>query len=311
MKEIIGIDVSKRRFDVALLNSGKHRSYEYCKKEMNSFVCSLDTLQPERIVMEATGGYEKPLLKHLQKHELPVVVVNPRRIRDFARAMGVAAKTDRLDALVIARYAKSMKPKIQVPVSENSLLLKSLTARRRQLIVMRTQEKNRMEHSDEKLIAQSLHAVLRTLDREIKKLDSQIEEVIRRDRELSEKAQILETIPGIGLTTANALVTELPELGICNRRQIAALVGVAPMNRDSGMFRGKRMTGGGRHHVRTQLYMPTLVAIQYNPPIRKHYQHLLNEGKSKMSAVVACMRKLLLFMNSMLKNNQRWKPQIA
>ncbi len=311
MKEIIGIDVSKRRFDVALLNSGKHRSYEYCKKEMNSFVRSLDTLQPERIVMEATGGYEKPLLKHLQKHELPVVVVNPRRIRDFARAMGVAAKTDRLDALVIARYAKSMKPKIQVPVSENSLLLKSLTARRRQLIVMRTQEKNRMEHSDEKLIAQSLHAVLRTLDREIKKLDSQIEEVIRRDRELSEKAQILETIPGIGLTTANALVTELPELGICNRRQIAALVGVAPMNRDSGMFRGKRMTGGGRHHVRTQLYMPTLVAIQYNPPIRKHYQHLLNEGKSKMSAVVACMRKLLLFMNSMLKNNQRWKPQIA
>ncbi len=311
MKEIIGIDVSKRRFDVALLNSGKHRSYEYCKKEMNSFVRSLDTLQPERIVMEATGGYEKPLLKHLQKHELPVVVVNPRRIRDFARAMGVAAKTDRLDALVIARYAKSMKPKIQVPVSENSLLLKSLTARRRQLIAMRTQEKNRMEHSDEKLIAQSLHAVLRTLDREIKKLDSQIEEVIRRDRELSEKAQILETIPGIGLTTANALVTELPELGICNRRQIAALVGVAPMNRDSGMFRGKRMTGGGRHHVRTQLYMPTLVAIQYNPPIRKHYQHLLNEGKSKMSAVVACMRKLLLFMNSMLKNNQRWKPQIA
>ncbi len=311
MKEIIGIDVSKRRFDVALLNSGKHRSYEYCKKEMNSLVRSLDTLQPERIVMEATGGYEKPLLKHLQKHELPVVVVNPRRIRDFARAMGVAAKTDRLDALVIARYAKSMKPKIQVPVSENSLLLKSLTARRRQLIAMRTQEKNRMEHSDEKLIAQSLHAVLRTLDREIKKLDSQIEEVIRRDRELSEKAQILETIPGIGLTTANALVTELPELGICNRRQIAALVGVAPMNRDSGMFRGKRMTGGGRHHVRTQLYMPTLVAIQYNPPIRKHYQHLLNEGKSKMSAVVACMRKLLLFMNSMLKNNQRWKPQIA
>jgi len=311
MKEMIGIDVSKKSFDVATSIDKEVAHYEYTKTDMSKLVRRLRCIEPERIVLEATGGYETALVCCLQEHGFPVVVVNPRRIRDFARALGVVAKTDKLDATIIARYAAMMKPDIQMPISRNSRLLKALTTRRRQLVDMQTREKNRKEHIFDKSIARSLEAVLRMVEKEIAKINKAIRAAIRSDELLSEKAAYLETVPGIGPTTAHVLVTELPELGQYNRRQIAALMGVAPINRDSGTFRGKRMTGGGRRQVRTRMYMPTLVAIQHNPVIRTFYQRLVSEGKPKMTAVVASMRKLIIIMNTMLKNNEAWNPRFT
>ncbi len=311
MKKWIGIDVSKAVFDVAVDGESTCVRYAYTKAGMTRFVRSLKRIEVEGVVMEATGGYERELCKRLQKAGWPVAVVNPRRIRDYARAVGVMAKTDRLDAGIIARYAAAMRPAPNETLGETALLLKALSSRRRQLVAMRTMEKNRTEHVGDRTIGQSLHRILEVIEREIERLDRAIAAAIASDRERSDRAARLQTMPGVGACTANLLVTDLPELGIYNRRQIAALIGVAPMNRDSGTFRGKRMTGGGRHRLRTALYMPTLVAIQHNPVIRGHYQRLVGRGKPKMTAVVACMRKLVLILNTMMRKNEAWNPNFA
>lgn len=267
--------------------------------------------QAELIVMEATGGYESLLAGTLQAEGLAVAVVNPRRIRDFARASGQIAKTDALDAKIIARYGAILEPTRTEQINDNARRLKALVARRHQLVQMHTAESNRTEHAIDKEIKSSLATVVRTIEKQIEKIDKQITDHIDRQPELRQKAESLKTIPGIGDTTAHMLVTELPELGHYNRRQIAALVGVAPMNRDSGMFRGKRMTGGGRRLVRARLFMPTLVAVKYNPPLRAYYRRLVEQqGKCKMVALTATMRKLLCIMNTMLKNNQQWNENV-
>jgi transposase len=262
--------------------------------------------------MEATGGYEYAAAAELSANGLPVAVVNPRRIRDFAKAVGVTAKTDKIDARVIALYAANCKPMPQGVLDDNSRRIKALTSRRQQLLQMRTAENNRMEHAIDKEISRSLNTIIKSINKEIEKVDKQIGEHIDNMPELKEKADKLKSVPGIGDTTAAMLISELPELGTFNRRQIASLVGVAPINRDSGTFRGKRMTGGGRKNVRNRLFMPTLVAIRHNPPLRKYYRRLVEEkGKTKMVAVVAAMRKLLCIMNAMLKNNQKWQTKIS
>jgi transposase len=221
------------------------------------------------------------------------------------------AKTDRLDARLLSRYGENLQPTPLERIEAHTLRMKALVARRHQLIEMRTAESNRCEHATDRVMAQSIKRILRCIDREIEKVEQQLRDQVAQSPRWQEKVERLQSVPGIGERTAIVLVTELPELGQLNRRKIAALVGVAPINRDSGTFRGKRMTGGGRRQLRARLYMPTLVAIRHNPAIRQFYNRLLNNGKTKMTAVIAAMRKLLTMINTMMKKNLSWKPKIA
>jgi transposase len=311
MEKYVGIDIAKRTFDICSLAEQKLQQFENNTKGIRLAVGMLARLKPELIVMEATGGYEAMLAAELHAASLPVAVVNPRRIRDFARANGQLAKTDKLDAAAIAMFADRMRPPRQQQIDQNSRLMKAMVARRHQLIGIRTAENNRLEHALDKVVARSINRMLKTIDREIEKVEMEIQEQLASMPELENKAQILHSAPGIGQTTATMLVTEMPELGRLNRRQIAMLIGAAPINRDSGTFRGKRMTGAGRRNVRSRLYMPTLVAIRHNPPIRRFYQHLLAKGKAKMTAIIACMRKLITILNTMVAKNEAWNPNFS
>lgn len=311
MEKFVGIDVSKRFFDVCFGVDGKVEHFDYTKDEVKKCVRKLLKFKPELVVMEATGGYEIQLASAIQLKGLAVAIVNPRRIRDFAKAAGQMAKTDKIDARVIARYAGVLKPPANERISSNALKLKALAARREQLVKNRTAESNRLEHAFEKEIVRSLKDSLRYIDRQIERIDSQIAECIDRDPDMKDRAELFKSMPGIGDVTASAIVAQLPELGKLNRREIASLVGVAPVNRDSGMFKGKRMTGGGRRSVRTKLYMPTLVAIRHNPAIKENYLRLVGNGKSKMTAIVACMRKMLVILNSMAAKKECWKTKLT
>lgn len=311
MEKFVGIDVSKSFFDVCLGVKGKIIHFDYTKEQVEKCVGLIEDFKPELIVMEATGGYEIELASSLQENGLPVAVVNPRRIRDFAKAAGQMAKTDAIDAAVIALFASALKPPKAEKVSENARRIRALTARRNQLIGLRTAENNRLEHVFDKSIAKSIKAVICVIDKQLDEVEKQIAGCIEHDPDMKEKSGIIKTMPGIGDTTSSMIVAELPELGRLNRREIASLVGVAPMNRDSGTFRGKRMTGGGRGNVRTCLFMPTLVAIRYNPAIKTFYERLLKAGKTKMTAIVACMRKIITILNSMVANNQTWRENLT
>lgn len=311
MENYIGIDIAKHTFDLNCLPEQKIQQFENDRKGIRKAVKLITKLRPKLIVMEATGGYEALLAAELHAAKLPVAVVNPRRIRDFARANGQLAKTDKLDATVIALFAARMQPPTQEQIDHNSRLMRALVARRHQLIRMRTAENNRREHVLDMVIAKSLNRILRTIELEIEQVEQLIREQLAGMPELKAKAQILDSAPGIGETTASMLVTEVPELGRLNRRQIAMLIGVAPINRDSGTFRGKRMTGAGRRDVRSRLYMPTLVAIRHNPVIRRFYEHLLAKGKTKMTAIIACMRKLITIINTMVAKNEAWNPKFT
>jgi len=307
MKTYIGIDVAKRFFDVYDLAGETHHRFDNDQLGITSYVKQLRRQVPKLIVVESTGGYERELGIALHDAGFQVAVVNPKRIRDFARAQGRLAKTDKIDARIIAEYAASMHPPARGVWDKHTRAIKALVARRRQLVEMRTAEKNRVEHADTTAIDRSITAVLKTIERELASIEQQLHDQITRIPELKQKMDQLKTVPGIADTTATMLVAEVPELGRLNRRQIAALIGVAPINRDSGTFRGKRMTGGGRREVRARMYMPTLVAIQHNPVIRTFYQRLVSAGKSKMTAIIAAMRKLLTIVNTMIANNQQWR----
>lgn len=312
MENTIGIDVSKVKLDVHVLRERRDIQFENSAEGIKECIKLCLQVKPELIAMEATGGYEYLAAAGLCAEGFAVAVMNPRMIRDFARALGKTAKTDKIDATVIARFAANCQPLPQNRISDNSRKLKALTARRQQLLDMRISESNRMEHAIDREIRRSIEKVIKIIESEIESVDRQICEHIDNMPQLKEKTEKLRSVPGIGDTTAAMLVSELPELGTFNRREIAALVGVAPMNRDSGIFRGKRMTGGGRKDVRNRLFMPTLVAIRHNMVLKKYYQRLVNkEGKTKMVAIIAAMRKLLCIMNAMLKNNQQWEPKIV
>jgi transposase len=307
----VGIDVSKRFFDLHILEDNQDMHFEYTPQQVKKCVGYLTRLSVGLVVLESTGGYEIPLASELQAAGLPVTIVNPRRIRDFAKAQGQMAKTDKLDARNIAYFGATLQPPPRKVIDDSQRILKALAARRAQLIKMRIAETNRMEHAFGKEVARSLKAILRALEKEVERVDQQIKDHIDQQPELKQKVALLKSVPGIGDITARMLVVELPELGQINKKEIAALVGVAPMNRDSGMFKGKRMTGGGRRQVRTRLFMPTLVAIQHNPVIRQYYLKLLEKGKSKMTAVVAAMRKLIVILNTIMKQNRMWEPNLS
>ncbi len=309
MENYVGIDIAKNKFDMHTRADGKwYLGFKYTEKNIRLVVKQLKALNPVLIVMEASGGYEAPLASALHAAGLPLAVVNPNRIRNFARAAGQLAKTDKIDSRIIAWYASAMKPSPQTAIDKITGLIKTLNARRRQLVAMRTSENNRKEHAHDKFVARSINVIVKTIDREISKVEGKIASLIDRTPQLKRKEDVIHSFPGVGDRTTSMLLGNLPEIGELNRHKIAALIGVAPMNRDSGQFRGKRMTGGGRVQVRTKLYMPTLVAIQHNPVIRDFYHRLVNSGKPKMTAVVACMRKMLVILNTMVKNDEFWIP---
>lgn len=311
MDTYVGVDIAKASFDLVQHETGEYRKFQYNDTEVEKCVKWLVSLKPSLVLMEATGGYETVLLNELLANSLPAKVINPKRIRDFAKAMGKLAKTDKIDAAVIAEYAATFQPPPQKNVDELAEKIKGLAARRRQLVAMRTQEKNRREHVRDKGIAKSIKAMIALMDKEIAKIDKQIKSDIDQSPKLKKKAELLKSMPGIGSQTAMLLSCQLPELGLLNRRQIAALAGLAPMNRDSGQFRGRRMIGGGRGHIRQLLYMPTLAAIRHNPKIANYYQGLLARGKIKMVAVAAAMRKMLTILNSMAANGSPWNEYLA
>jgi transposase len=311
MATYVGIDIAEHTFDLAFEPQQKARHFHNDASGIRQCCTLLKQLQPVLIVMEPTGGYEAAVRTQLQAAGLAVAVINARQIRNFAKACGRLAKTDKLDAQMIARFAAVMQPSPQEPVDAQTRLLKALMDRRRQLVQMHTAEANRMEHAQDHVIRQSIRKMLKLLEKQIDRADRQIHEPLESMPKLRKRTERLLSAPAIGPTTAARLATELPELGQLNRRQIAALVGVAPVNRDSGTYRGKRMTGGGRKHLRARLFMPTLCAIRCNPPIRDFYQKLCKKGKTKMTAVVAAMRKLLTILNSMPKKNESWNPKTA
>ena len=311
MATYAGIDIAKRGFDLAFEPKRKLQHFDNNAKGIAQCCKLLKQRQPELIVMEPTGGYEVAPLIQLQAAGLKVAVVNARRIREFARATGRLAKTDKLDAEILAHYGAVIKPEPQEPLDEQSRTLKALVARRHQLVAMHTAEANRLEHASDTGVKESLDTVLKMIEDQTETIKRQIAEQIESRPELKQKTQQLQSTPGIGATTAALLVTELPELGRLNRRQIAALVGVAPINRDSGTYRGKRMTGGGRRDLRARLFMPMLSAIRFNPAIANFYQRLRDKGKAKMTAVIAAMRKLLTILNLMIATNASWDPEKA
>ena len=311
MGSFVGIDIAKAHVDVYDTTSRRHRQWDNNRTDIRKCVKQLMTLVPELIVMESTGGYERDLAVALDEASLPVVVVNPRQVRDFARSRGRLAKTDRIDAQVLADYAATIRP-IRRPLPDrHSRELQALVARRGQLVQTRTAEQNRREHSRDRCITSSITAIIKTLNRELLKIERRLVTLIKQQPELQKKLEILLSVPGIGQTTAVMLLTDVPELGHLNRRQLAALIGVAPINRDSGNFRGKRMTGGGRQKVRTRLYMPTVVACHHNPVLKRFYDRLLQKGKTKMTALVAAMRKLLSIINNIIAKGVLWNTKIA
>lgn len=307
----VGMDVSKARVDVCVLPENSSHQFGTRRRDVQALRRWLRRRRPRLIVLEATGGYGTTLAAELQEAGLAVAVVNPRQVRAFARALGLLAKTDTIDARVLALFAQKIEPPARPLGDAQARQIKALVARRRQLVDLRTAEANRLTRANVADVQDSIQVVLDTIDRQLQDTDRRIHEAITASPLWVEKATLLESVPGLGRVTAAALLAELPELGQLTRRQIAALAGLAPMNRDSGTLRGRRMITGGRTTVRTALYMATLVATRYNPVIRAHYTHLCNAGKKKIVALVACMRKLIVILNAMIRNNQPWEPRLA
>ena len=302
----VGIDVSKDGLDVATLPTGPVRHLANSEEGIASLADSLKALKPERVVLEATGGYQLPLASALAAAGLKVVVVNPRQVRDFARSTGQLAKTDRIDALVLAKFAEVIKPPVRpIPDAEQQELV-DLVSRRRQLVGMLTAEENRRQRAAGP-IAKQIERHIDWLKKEISKTEDRTKEKLEANSIWCESVNLLKSVPGVGPATAMVLTAELPELGRLNRRQIAALVGVAPLCSDSGRHRGERRTWGGRARVRATLYMAALSATRCNTIIRTFYKRLLGEGKKKKQALVACMRKLLVILNAMLRERQVWR----
>jgi transposase len=306
----VGIDVSKARLDVAIVPSGERESVANDESGITSLIKRLVSLNPALIVLEATGGIERSATRGLASAELPVVVVNPRQVRDFAKATGQLAKTDRIDAWVLARFAEAVRPAIRPLPDEMTLELRALIARRRQITEMIVAERNRLSGAS-KVVRKRIEAHLRWLQAELKRADKDLDQSIRQSPLWRESQDLLKSVPGIGPVISRTLLAELPELGLLNPKQIAALVGIAPLNRDSGTLKGRRTIWGGRATVRAVLYMAALVASRRNVVIRAFYKRLRVAGKAPKVALVACMRKLLTILNSMIKHKTRWSETFS
>jgi transposase len=297
----VGIDVSKDWLEVAICDSQTHWRLPNREAGITELVKRLTCLQPTLIVFEASGGYEMLAASSLVTAGLPVAVVNPTRVRNFAKASGKYAKTDRIDGDMIALFGKTIRPQPRATQTSDELLLSGLVTRRKQIVEMLTAEKNRL-HSTPPDLQESLQQHILWLEGELNFFDNEISLFIKRDLASQEKAIIMQSVPGVGPVTAATLLAELPELGKLDRKKVAALVGVAPINHDSGKKKGKRRVFGGRAKVRSVLYMAALSASKSNPVIKPFYDRLVESGKEKKVALTACMRKLLVILNAMIAN---------
>ncbi len=304
----VGIDVSKAWLDIAVHESNLAWRVGNDDAGINKLVERFKQLRPGLIVLEATGGFEMRLVAELVHAKLPVVITNPRKVRAFARSTGKLAKTDKLDAKMLAHFAAAIRPDVRPMPSEEEEQLTGLLVRRRQLVDMLTVEKNRL-HTVRPALRDDIKEHIAWLQAKLSKLDEEIDQFVRQTSLWKEKDAILRSAPGVGRVTSCTMLAMLPELGTLNRQEIAALVGVAPVNKDSGRKQGKRRVYGGRATVRSVLYMATLAAKKYNPRIKKFYEELLQRGKEKKVALTACMRKLLVILNAMMRTNQTWRTE--
>jgi transposase len=305
-KVFIGVDISKDNLDIVAYPTGQIWQYKNSKGGIAKAITKFRGLELKLIVMEATGGLEKPLCEALFQAGLPAAIVNPRRIRDFGRSMGILAKTDKLDAKVMAYFAAKIEPVPRPVQDEASQKLENLLTRRSQISDMIVAEKHRLKQGTDRILQKHIQGHVKWLESELKDLEKELKDSIQQNPKFAEKVKLYKSMPGVGDNLSYNLVANLGELGYLNQREIAALVGVAPLNRDSGKQRGRRMIWGGRATVRKALYMPALSAMRCNPKIRDLYQRLIAKGKLKKVALVACMHKMLTILNSMAKNNTPW-----
>jgi transposase len=308
----IGVDVSKDTLDIFRPDSQEFLKIENTEQAVQGFCLKLQNKKRQvMFVMEATGGYETLLVNHLAKQQIPAAVVNPRQVRDFAKGIGRDAKTDAIDAAVISRFASVVKPRPIAMKSDHEQKHGALVARRNQLLELVNQENNRLKQSWDDDAKQSISDVLEVLKKQIKNIDSQLAKMLQADTKNKRAIEILGSVKGVGPVMISTVIAELPELGRLNRGEVAKLVGVAPINRDSGKKSAKRFIGGGRGQVRRVLYMATIVAIRHNPAIKLFYGHLKSKGKQSKVAIVACMRKLITILNLLLKTNQVWQEKTS
>jgi len=309
-EDYVGIDVSKDKLDVAVMGEKTVAQITNSQRGIAGLTRQMQKLHPKLIVVEATGGYEEALVLGLYEAGQPVALVSPQRVRQYARASGELAKTDSLDAHMLARYGKNMQPRLFVAKSEAGKRLSALVGRRKQVVEMQKAEKNRLRTASGE-IKSSLQTVLGCLEAESERLDEELCEFMKEHVDFGEQEKLLCSAKSIGPVTAATLLADLPELGKLDRKQIAALVGVAPMNQDSGRKRGYRKTKGGRPEVRTVLYMSALSAIRYNPVIKMQYEQLVRRGKEKKVAITACMRKMLTILNAMMRDQQPFREVVT
>jgi transposase len=304
----VGIDVAKAQLDMALRPTGERWALTNDDAGIAVLVPRLQAIAPQLIVLEATGSYQRAVVAALAAAGLPVAVVNPRHARDFAKATGQLAKTDALDARALAHFAEAVRPMPRPLPDTQADELRAWLARRRQLVTMRTAEQNRLGSAPPRL-QPDIQAHITWLNTRLTTLDDDLDTTLRASPVWREREELLRSVPGIGPVCARTLLLDLPELGTLNRQRLAALVGVAPLNRDSGTLRGSRTTWGGRAHVRATLYMSTLVAVRYNPVFKAFYERLRAAGKAAKLALTACMRKLLTILNAMVKHHAPWQPE--
>jgi len=307
MEVFVGIDVSKDRLDVHVLPSGEGFSVTHEAEGLSRLVERLKGLSPVTVALEATGGFEVVAAGMLASAGLPVVVVNPAQVRAFAQALGRRAKTDRVDAWVIARFVEATRPPLRPLAAAEQQLLSDLATRRRQILQMLTAERQRLSRTLEPRLKKSLMRLIRALEKELGQIDTDIDQAVRASPVWRRKADLMQTVPGVGKLTARALLAEMPELGSLDRRQAAALAGLAPFTRQSGRWRGKSFIGGGRPQARGALFMAALSASRFNPPLKVFHQRLIAAGKPKLVALVAVARKLLLIINAILRDQTPWK----
>ncbi|MDX1489588.1 MAG: IS110 family transposase [Acidiferrobacterales bacterium] len=306
----VGIDVSKAVLDVHVLERRKRWSVSNDEAGISALIGRLKRYHLARVVIEGTGRQEQRFVREALARQLPVIVVSPLRVRRYAEAMGLLAKTDELDAYLIAAFAAAVKPPVQAPADPEASKIKDMIVRRRQLIEMRTMEKNRLPIMPDELSA-SITALIAVLDEQVDALDRQLDHAVQNHSRWRQRRDILTSMPGIGKTVAFTLLGDLPELGNLNRKQIAALTGVAPFNRDSGKSRGRRRIRGGRATTRTALYLSVLSAMRFNPEIKCFYERLVAGGKHKKVAMTACIRKMVTMLNAMVRDNVMWQEKAA
>lgn len=306
MRPCVGIDTGKDKLDIFIDSTGQLFTCANEAKELRALAKELAVFAPQMIVLEASGGYERAAVMAFSELSLPVAVVYPKRVRQFARGLGIMAKTDAVDARVLARYARTADL-VPTPLKGEELsALQALNTRRSQLIEMRLAEENRLELAHP-AVHKELKKHLASLDRQISKIEAEIERRIEESDTWRQTSQLLRSVPGVGPVLSTTLITEMPELGLLSGKQIASLVGVAPFPKESGRWKGKRICQGGRHSVRRVLYMATISATRFNPVIKLFYQNLCLRGKPKKLALIACARKLLVTLNAMTKNNLLWR----